>query len=149
MQKFTGPELSLSRYRQARDCDRVNIARPQRRFDIDIADEASAECLMMVLESSQYVEKDSATGKYRLGSRIIQLGLSALSRLDIYEKSKPHAAAGCRDRPNSSHRRHARRGSCVVGKRGKHANHSHAQHSTNILLTKYTRNTITSPLCFT
>jgi DNA-binding IclR family transcriptional regulator len=46
--------------------------------------------LIMVLESSRYVEKDSATGKYRLGSRILELGLSALSRLDIYEVARPH-----------------------------------------------------------
>jgi DNA-binding IclR family transcriptional regulator len=45
--------------------------------------------LIMVFESSRYVEKD-ATGKYRLGSRILELGLSALSRLDIYEVARPH-----------------------------------------------------------
>jgi DNA-binding IclR family transcriptional regulator len=46
--------------------------------------------LIMVLESSRYVEKDGASGKYRLGSRIIELGLSALSRLDLYQVSRPH-----------------------------------------------------------
>lgn len=46
--------------------------------------------LIMVLESGRYVEKDGATGKYRLGSRIIELGLSALSRLDIYQIARPH-----------------------------------------------------------
>ena len=46
--------------------------------------------LIMVLESSRYVEKDNATGKYRLGSRILELGLSALSRLDLYEIARPH-----------------------------------------------------------
>jgi DNA-binding IclR family transcriptional regulator len=46
--------------------------------------------LIMVLESSRYVERDNATGKYRLGSRILELGLSALSRLDIYEIARPH-----------------------------------------------------------
>jgi DNA-binding IclR family transcriptional regulator len=46
--------------------------------------------LIMVLESSRYVERDNATGKYRLGSRILELGLSALSRLDIYEVARPH-----------------------------------------------------------
>jgi IclR family acetate operon transcriptional repressor len=44
----------------------------------------------MVLESSRYVERDSATGKYRLGSRILELGLSALSRLDVYGIARPH-----------------------------------------------------------
>jgi DNA-binding IclR family transcriptional regulator len=46
--------------------------------------------LIMVLESGRYVERDNSTGKYRLGSRIIELGLSALSRLDIYEVARPH-----------------------------------------------------------
>src|SRR6185437_5765129 len=46
--------------------------------------------LIMVLESSRYVERDSVTGKYRLGSRILELGLSALSRLDLYEIARPH-----------------------------------------------------------
>jgi DNA-binding IclR family transcriptional regulator len=46
--------------------------------------------LIMVLESSCYVERNSSTGKYRIGSRLMQLGLSALSRLDIYETAKPH-----------------------------------------------------------
>lgn len=46
--------------------------------------------LIMVLESVQYVERDVSTGKYRLGSRLIELGLSAASQLDIYEISRPH-----------------------------------------------------------
>lgn len=46
--------------------------------------------LIMVLESSRFVERDGVTGKYRLGSRIIELGLSALSRLDIYQVARPH-----------------------------------------------------------
>jgi DNA-binding IclR family transcriptional regulator len=46
--------------------------------------------LIMVLESSRYVEKEGDTGKYRLGSRIIELGLSALSRLDMYQVARPH-----------------------------------------------------------
>lgn len=46
--------------------------------------------LIMVLESSRYVERDDATGKYRLGSRIIELGLSALSKLDLYQIARPH-----------------------------------------------------------
>lgn len=46
--------------------------------------------LIMVLESSRYVERDGDTGKYRLGSRVIELGLSALSRLDVYQIARPH-----------------------------------------------------------
>src|SRR5438876_12359714 len=46
--------------------------------------------LIMVLESSRYVAKDGSTGKYHLGSRIMELGLSALSRLDLYQVARPH-----------------------------------------------------------
>lgn len=46
--------------------------------------------LMMVLESVRYVERNATTGKYHLGSRLIELGLSAASQLDIYEIARPH-----------------------------------------------------------
>lgn len=46
--------------------------------------------LIMVLESNRYVEKNGDTGRYQLGSRILELGLSALSQLDIYEVARPH-----------------------------------------------------------
>jgi DNA-binding IclR family transcriptional regulator len=45
--------------------------------------------LVMVLESSRFLERD-ANGKCRLGDRVMQLGLSALSRLDICEVARPH-----------------------------------------------------------
>ena len=51
---------------------------------------STAHRLIMVLESSRYVERDSGTGKYRLGSRILELGLSALSKLDVYEIARPY-----------------------------------------------------------
>ena len=51
---------------------------------------STAHRLIMVLESNRFVEKEAATGKYRLGSRILELGLSALSRLDIYGIARPH-----------------------------------------------------------
>jgi len=54
---------------------------------------STAHRLIMVLESSRYVERDSATGKYRLGSRILELGLSALSKLDVYEIARPYLRA--------------------------------------------------------
>ncbi len=50
---------------------------------------STAHRLIMVLESSRYVERDASTGKYRLGSRILELGLSALSKLDVYEIARP------------------------------------------------------------
>lgn len=54
---------------------------------------STAHRLIMVLESSRYVERDNDTGKYRLGSRILELGLSALSRLDVYEIARPFLRA--------------------------------------------------------
>jgi DNA-binding IclR family transcriptional regulator len=54
---------------------------------------STAHRLIMVLESSRYVERDGATGKYRLGSRILELGLSALSKLDVYEIARPYLRA--------------------------------------------------------
>src|SRR5579862_3082872 len=46
--------------------------------------------LIMILKSNRFIEKDPATGKYRLGPRIMELGLSAVSRFDIYEIARPH-----------------------------------------------------------
>jgi len=46
--------------------------------------------LVMVLEASRFVEKNGESGKYRLGSRILELGLSALARLDVYQVARPH-----------------------------------------------------------
>ena len=46
--------------------------------------------LVMVLESYRFIEKNPETGKYQLGSRILALGLSALSRLGIQQVAMPH-----------------------------------------------------------
>src|SRR3954447_15569147 len=54
---------------------------------------STAHRLIMVLESSRYVERDTGTGKYRLGSRILELGLTALSKLDVYEIARPYLRA--------------------------------------------------------
>lgn len=51
---------------------------------------STAHRLMMVLEAARYVEKSTADAKYRLGSRIMELGLSAVARLDVYELAGPH-----------------------------------------------------------
>ena len=45
--------------------------------------------LIMVLESNGFVEKNDTNGKYRLGSRLMQLGLSAVARLDVCEVAGP------------------------------------------------------------
>ena len=44
----------------------------------------------MVLESAHFVEGNAVTGKYHLGSRIMELGLSAVSQLDVYDVAQPH-----------------------------------------------------------
>jgi IclR family transcriptional regulator, KDG regulon repressor len=51
---------------------------------------STAHRLIMVLESSRFVERNVATGKYQLGSRLMELGLSAASRLDVYDLARPH-----------------------------------------------------------
>jgi IclR family transcriptional regulator, KDG regulon repressor len=51
---------------------------------------STAHRLLMVLESNRFVERDKDGGKYHLGSRIMELGLSALSRLDVCEIAKPY-----------------------------------------------------------
>jgi IclR family KDG regulon transcriptional repressor len=51
---------------------------------------STAHRLLVVLEYNRFVERDEASGKYYLGSRIMELGLSVLSRLDVYEIAKPY-----------------------------------------------------------
>ena len=46
--------------------------------------------LIMVLEASRFVERNPTTGKFHLGSRVMELGLSAVSQLDIYGIAGPH-----------------------------------------------------------
>jgi len=46
--------------------------------------------LLMVLESNRYIERDETGWKYHLGSRLMELGLSVLSGLDVFEAAKPH-----------------------------------------------------------
>src|ERR1700761_4194672 len=46
--------------------------------------------LVAVLESSRFVERNPITAKYHLGSRLMEMGLSAVSRLDVYEVAGPH-----------------------------------------------------------
>ena len=64
---------------------------------------SSAHRLIMVLEANRFVEKNGSTGKYQLGSRILELGLSALSRLDIYEVARPHLRRLVADSGETAH----------------------------------------------
>jgi IclR family KDG regulon transcriptional repressor len=51
---------------------------------------STAHRIIMVLEKNQFIEKNPSSGKYHLGSRLMELGLSAVSRLDVYEVAGPH-----------------------------------------------------------
>lgn len=50
---------------------------------------STAHRLLTVLERERFVERNTS-GKYRIGSRVIEMGLSALSQLDLYEVAKPY-----------------------------------------------------------
>ena len=61
----------------------------------DIADrlelhKSTAHRLIMVLESNRFVERNPVSGRYHLGSRLMELGLSAVSQLDVYQIAGPH-----------------------------------------------------------
>ena len=58
---------------------------------------STAHRLIMVLEASRFVEKNTISGKNHLGSRLMELGLSAVSRLDVYEVAGPHLRTLVRD----------------------------------------------------
>jgi DNA-binding IclR family transcriptional regulator len=51
---------------------------------------STAHRLIMVLESNRAVERDLDSGKWCLGSRLSQLGMSALARRDLYSASMDH-----------------------------------------------------------
>lgn len=50
---------------------------------------STAHRLLMVLEGERYVERNTTTGKFTLGSRIMELGLTAAARLDVYDAARP------------------------------------------------------------
>jgi DNA-binding IclR family transcriptional regulator len=50
---------------------------------------STAHRLMMVLESRGFIERESRYGKYRLGPRLMELGLTVLSRTNVDETARP------------------------------------------------------------
>ena len=64
---------------------------------------STAHRLMMVLEVSRFVEKNTVSGKYHLGSRLMELGLSAVSRLDVYEVAGPHLRTLVKETGETAH----------------------------------------------
>jgi DNA-binding IclR family transcriptional regulator len=54
---------------------------------------STASRLLGTLEAARLVELVPATGRYRLGLRLLELGAAALARLDVRELARPHLAA--------------------------------------------------------
>lgn len=50
---------------------------------------STAHRLIMVLERHKLVEKNSQTGKYRLGLQLFEFGTRAVSQLDLRERARP------------------------------------------------------------
>jgi DNA-binding IclR family transcriptional regulator len=51
---------------------------------------STAHRLLMMLQNRRFVERNTETGKYRLGWRLFELGSLTASRVDLYEISRPH-----------------------------------------------------------
>src|SRR5580704_3292001 len=76
--------------------------------EIELADKldlnkSTTHRLVMILKLNRFIEKEGATGKYRLGQRIVELGLSAESRFDIYEIARPHMCELVGDTGETAH----------------------------------------------
>ena len=74
---------------------------------------STAHRLIMVLERSRFVEKNAISGKYHLGSRLMELGLSAVSRLDVYEVARPHLRTLVKETGETAHMAVLREGEVV------------------------------------
>ncbi len=51
---------------------------------------STAHRLIMVLERYRLIEKNSVTGRYRLGLKLFELGTKAVSQLDLRERAHPY-----------------------------------------------------------
>lgn len=63
---------------------------------------STAHRLLMILEAERYVER-TASGEYQIGSRMIELGLGALSKLDLYDVAGPHLRALVQETGETAH----------------------------------------------
>lgn len=68
--------------------------------------------LLVVLERNRYVER-SDSGRYRLGWRLFELGMSAVSNLDLFERARPFVARLARESGETAHLGVLRLGSIV------------------------------------
>lgn len=64
----------------------VNLAFISRRLGLN---KTTVLRLLGVLEHQRYVERDGAGAKYRLGSKLFELGTKAVAKLDILEWARP------------------------------------------------------------
>lgn len=69
--------------------------------------------LVMVLESGRYIERNPSTGRYHLGSRLIELGLSAAAQLDVYEVARPYLRTLAEEAGETAHLAVLREGEIV------------------------------------
>jgi DNA-binding IclR family transcriptional regulator len=69
--------------------------------------------LITVLENSRFVEKNAVTAKYNLGARLMELGLSAVSRLDVYEVAGPYLRELVKETGETAHLAVLREGQVV------------------------------------
>ncbi|MGH2508902.1 MAG: IclR family transcriptional regulator [Ktedonobacteraceae bacterium] len=69
--------------------------------------------LVMVLESGRYVERNPSTGRYHLGSRLIELGLSAAAQMDVYEIARHQLRALAEEAGETAHLAVLREGETV------------------------------------
>jgi DNA-binding IclR family transcriptional regulator len=50
---------------------------------------STAHRLIMVLERHKFIERNSASGRYRLGLKLFELGTKAVAQLDLRERARP------------------------------------------------------------
>jgi len=64
---------------------------------------STAHRLIMVLERHRLIEKNSNTGKYRLGLKLFELGTKAIGQLDLRERARPYLERAVLDTGETVH----------------------------------------------
>src|SRR5689334_9897381 len=64
---------------------------------------STAHRLLMVLERHRLIEKNSNTGKYRLGLKLFELGTKAIGQLDLRERARPYLERAVLDTGETVH----------------------------------------------
>lgn len=64
---------------------------------------STAHRLIMVLERHKLIEKNSNTGKYRLGLKLFELGTKAIGQLDLRERTRPFLERAVRETGETGH----------------------------------------------